>query len=575
MSSGALSSKFPVYQIDFAATAAGKRVASTKRRIQWRFGFPNKQALDEGRTGTDCRGEEHDIVVIWSITSGKRQIQMDNREIHYSSSRAGLLDFSWTAKGNHVIKVVCHAAGPLTPIPGFRQYDLYVDGQSFFTMPKVYELGLKGSAPSHARVAGGFSNPTSPISMDSGYPRSVGNDYVPASRDQEEADLRRAIQASLEESRRHLEGRSSGAPTGAGGRSVQTEADLLDFGSPPPSGPPNQPPSDARSVSGMSYYSAPPSYSQQPPYGSPAPYQSPQAGQPPVGPGALVPSHGPGGYYQAPPPSTPSYGSPPPVPPAPAPTPQTYYGAPPTNPQMNYANSPAPPSNQVFGYNSNPMDDPFAPKPPPPPPQQDFASMILGAYQNSPQPTTPTAGGTPQQNGGSPYTPQSNGGGGYVQSMQALAVTAEEEQGPVNELEKAMRNLVNIDHIDEPAEGEIKLTMVKKEEAKKKQAKGKSVPLPPVARTVVGSGATLAQIKEVKVGVQERTLKDTADGVMQAPPPGVFTSGAAAAGALVVHGQGPPPLHQPMGFGLGARLPNGGFAHQQQTPPMGYQQQYR
>ena len=65
---------------------------------------------------------------------------------------------------------------------------------------------------------------------------------------------------------------------------------------------------------------------------------------------------------------------------------------------------------------------------------------------------------------------------------------------------------------------------------------------------------------------------------MNAPPPGVFSPGAAAAGALVVHGQGPPPLHQPQGFGLGAQMPNGGFGHHQQQAPMGYQgyqQQYR
>ncbi len=449
-----------------------------------RFGFPNKEALEEGRTGTDCRGEEHDITVVWSITSGKRQITMDTREMHYSSSRAGVLDFSWTTKGNHVIKVVCHAAPPLTPVPGFRQYDLFVDGQSFFIMPKVYELGLKGPIPSHSRVPGGYSNPTSPISVDSGYPRSVGGDFAVSSRDQEEADLRRAIQASLEESRRHLENKGSSATVG--GQSAPTmEGDLLDFGSPPPSGPGYQPQSDARSISGMSYYSAPPSYSQPPPYASPPPYQSPA----PVGPGALVPSHGPpGAYYQAPPPpTTPMYASPPPVPPAPAPTPQTGYAPPP-----QYMPSSTPQSS--FGFNSMPEDDPFAPRPPPPPPQQDFASMILGAYQNNPPPATPTAGGPPEQNG-SPYTPQTP-----LQSMTILAVTQEEE-GPISELEKAMRNLVNIDHIDEPAEGEIKLTMIKKEEEKRKQKKGKSVPLPPVGATVVGSGATLSQIKEVKHGV--------------------------------------------------------------------------
>ena len=27
--------RFPVYQIDFSAVAAGKRVAATKRRIRW------------------------------------------------------------------------------------------------------------------------------------------------------------------------------------------------------------------------------------------------------------------------------------------------------------------------------------------------------------------------------------------------------------------------------------------------------------------------------------------------------------------------------------------------------------
>lgn len=444
-----------------------------------RFGFPNKQALDEGLTGTDCRGEEHDVTVVWSITSGKRQITMDTREIHYSSSRAGLLDFSWTTKGNHVIKVVCHAAPPLTPVPGFRQYDLFVDGQSFFTMPKVYELGLKGPIASHARVPGAFSNPTSPISVDSGYPRSVGGDFALPSRDQEDADLRRAIQASLEESRRHLENKGSSATLGA--QSAQTlEGDLLDFGSPPPSENHYHPQSDARSVSGMSYYSAPPSYSQPPPYASPPPFQSPL----PVGPGALVPSHGPpGAYYQAPPPpTTPMYASPPPVPPAPAPTPQTGYAPPPSQYMQ--------PS---FGFNSMPDEDPFAPKPPPPPPQQDFATMILGAYQNPP-PATPMAAGPPESNG-TPYTPQTP-----VQSMTMLAVTHEEE-APISELEKAMRNLVNIDHIDEPAEGEFKLTMVKKEEEKKKQKKGKSVPLPPVAVNVVGNGATLAQIKEVNHGV--------------------------------------------------------------------------
>ena len=35
MSSRPLAMQFPMYQIDFSAVAAGKRVAATKRRIRW------------------------------------------------------------------------------------------------------------------------------------------------------------------------------------------------------------------------------------------------------------------------------------------------------------------------------------------------------------------------------------------------------------------------------------------------------------------------------------------------------------------------------------------------------------
>lgn len=557
--------RFPVYQIDFVAAAAGKRVASTKRRIRWRFGFPNQQALDAGQTGTDCRGEEHDVTVIWSITSGKRQISMDGREIHFSNSRAGILDFSWTTKGNHVIKVECHAAAPLTPEPNFRQYDLFIDGQSFFNMPKMFELGVQSSYG--ARGGNGYS------SAGVGYTRTP---TIPASRQQEEEDLQRAIAASLEESRRHLQSKGPAATTPT---ATQSTGDLLGFDSPAPSMPPAQPHSDARSVSGMSYYSAPPPYTQASPmagqappsFASPGPYQTPA---PVATPGALVPSHGPpGSYYQAPP-ATPSYASPPPVPPAPAPTPQSAYAQPAyaqpayaqPAPAVNYMSSP-PPQGDTFGLNSMPGEDPFAPKPPPPPTAQDFQTAILGAYQAGP-PVTPTAAATGAVPPGEGPVPNGSPAG-QPMSMNALTNTATEE-APMTALEKAMRNLVNVDHIDEPAEGEIKLTMIKKEEEKKKTPKNKSVPLPPVATKVVGSGATLSQIKSVNHG--ERTLKSTVDGVMNAPPPGVFSPGAAAAGALVVHGQGPPPLNQPMGFGLGARMPNGGFA-QQQPSPMGYQQQ--
>eukprot|EP00539_Tryblionella_compressa_P012479 CAMPEP_0178825718 /NCGR_PEP_ID=MMETSP0746-20121128/6373_1 /TAXON_ID=913974 /ORGANISM="Nitzschia punctata, Strain CCMP561" /LENGTH=588 /DNA_ID=CAMNT_0020487505 /DNA_START=272 /DNA_END=2038 /DNA_ORIENTATION=- len=580
-----MASRYPVYQLDFSAVASGKRVATTKRRIRWRFGFPNQKALSDGLTGTDCRGEEHDVTIVWSITSGKRQITMDGREIHYSTNRASLLDFSWQTKGNHVIKVICHAAPPLTAEPGFRQYDLWVDGQSFFTMPKVFQLGVKGQVPNH--IPGGYGHPISPVSMGS----SSLSREMPTSREQEEEDLRRAIQASIQESRAHLEARSMddrSAYTTPHPAPAPQSADLLDLDGP-------SPPTDAASVASMpSYYSAPPTYGQT--YQSPPPQHggpSPSAASS----GALVPAVPPPGYYQGAPPQTAppayaspppasysspgppsyaspppngggpplSYSSPPPVPPAPAPTPAAPYGAPP-----NMMNGTPMQNGDIFGLNSNAQDDPFAPKPPPPPTHQDLASAILASYQS---PGGPPGTPAPNQNGfpntpDSTTTPVSNDASATPSmSMNTLAITAVEEE-PKSEFEKALKNLVNVDHIDEPAEGEVKLTMIKKEEARK-LPKGKSVPKPPVGKGMVGENAPLSQIKQNF----ESPPKQTSEGIMNAPPPGAFNPNAAYAGALVVHGQGPPPLHQAQGFGVGRYLPGGGFQGQQQLAPGHYMQQ--
>lgn len=205
----------PVYQIDFTAVDSGKRIASTKRRIRWRFGFTNQDALTAGETGTSCRGEEHDITLIWSLTSGKRLVLADGQEVHYSNNRNHVFDFSWTMRGNHVLKVVAHASAPSNAAPGFRQYDFFVDGMSFFNMPKVYRLGLSGSAPinepseslalaTSTRRSGNYSNysvgggtgerPSMPPQTE-----SIAAIEAPNNRDEEQAYLAEAIKNSLKE----------------------------------------------------------------------------------------------------------------------------------------------------------------------------------------------------------------------------------------------------------------------------------------------------------------------------------------------------------------------------------------
>lgn len=199
-----------MYQIDFNAVAAGRHIAMSKRRIRWRFGFPNKEALEAGETGTGCRGTEHDVTVIWSVTSGKKVIIADSHHIHMSMDRSSVFDHSFNLRGNHVARVCIHANPPTTS--GTRQYELYIDGRSFFTLPKVFELGVTGS--SDKRIPGVITqsqrNVLTPRSTSEGlsYDRKKGG-YVetvvaPKSRDEEDEDLRRAIVASLEESKKHL-----------------------------------------------------------------------------------------------------------------------------------------------------------------------------------------------------------------------------------------------------------------------------------------------------------------------------------------------------------------------------------
>mmetsp|Transcript_22343 Transcript_22343/g.33901 ORF Transcript_22343/g.33901 Transcript_22343/m.33901 type:complete len:232 (+) Transcript_22343:42-737(+) len=182
--SGVLRAQSPVYVIDFSSQAAGKRVATSKRRVRWRWGYTNQDALKHGQTGNNCRGEEHDITLVWSVTSGKRQILMDGQEVHFIASRTNIVDYSWSTKGNHVIQVLAHASPPMSSgqiQPNFRQYDLFIDGQSFFTMPKVYELGFTGQQSAQET-----------------------NYSMNRKKDQDEAELQRAIQDSIAESRRHL-----------------------------------------------------------------------------------------------------------------------------------------------------------------------------------------------------------------------------------------------------------------------------------------------------------------------------------------------------------------------------------
>jgi len=135
------------YQVDYSVASSGKRIAVTKRRVRWRWGTANEDALANGAIGAKCRGREHEVTLVWSITSGKRLVLMDGKEIHFSTGRRteGRFQHSWATSnnGNDVFTIIAYAAAPLKPIPGFKQFDLVVNGQSVSYMNHIYELGAR------------------------------------------------------------------------------------------------------------------------------------------------------------------------------------------------------------------------------------------------------------------------------------------------------------------------------------------------------------------------------------------------------------------------------------------------
>jgi len=147
----------PVYQVDWMNEASGKRLSASKRKIRFRFGFSDIAALQAGATGPACRGEEHEVLLVWSLTSGKKLVTMDGEEVHFSSSgkiTENRFETSWSL-GCHTVKIIAHAAPPLFHTPGFKQVDLLIDGLSFFGFTKIFELGTKRGTNSKSMVVRG------------------------------------------------------------------------------------------------------------------------------------------------------------------------------------------------------------------------------------------------------------------------------------------------------------------------------------------------------------------------------------------------------------------------------------
>jgi len=142
------------YQVQFTTKNIGKHVSSAKREIKFRFGFASDKAIYAGLTGISCCGEEHEVKILRTMNSGKRQVLVDNKEIHSSSSRLdGKFELTWTMCGHRKAKVIVTRF----PVgPKARYFDFILDGVSYFNMPKISQLGKQDD------IHPAFDRPSSP-----------------------------------------------------------------------------------------------------------------------------------------------------------------------------------------------------------------------------------------------------------------------------------------------------------------------------------------------------------------------------------------------------------------------------
>ena len=287
-----MSDVFSPYQIDYSVKNTSKTFGFSKKRVTFKFGIGNPSAISSGQSGANCRGSEHEIIFIWSLNSGKRQIMCDGKDIHYSESGQN----GWTADQvfqHHFQLRVAGLSAPLRAhlitqpanrdVPHIKPFDLRLNGVSYFMMPQIFQMGtpqmivrpVKGKGTMGGR---GYSN------------RNNEDDAYLSP--QERQAIAAAKLASMQEMNR-------GGPPAPAPAPVIVE-DLLSFDTPAPApaAPPNPygqqyPPPQQPAYSNYSLGGAQP---QQGYYGQPAPAPAPQ--QPMQQPQS-------GAFYGQPPPQQP------------------------------------------------------------------------------------------------------------------------------------------------------------------------------------------------------------------------------------------------------------------------------
>eukprot|EP00563_Minutocellus_polymorphus_P001798 CAMPEP_0181029800 /NCGR_PEP_ID=MMETSP1070-20121207/5390_1 /TAXON_ID=265543 /ORGANISM="Minutocellus polymorphus, Strain NH13" /LENGTH=462 /DNA_ID=CAMNT_0023107131 /DNA_START=56 /DNA_END=1444 /DNA_ORIENTATION=+ len=253
------------YQIDYSSKNVGKTVANTKKAVEFKFGFANNDAVAHGQKGVECRGVEHKVVLKWSLTSGKTVVECDMKEIHFGLS-GNKFQFSWPLRKNVVVEMIGHAAPCSTKgnaPANWKQFDMFINGMSYFHFPKIFELGIVPFRGLQAHPSPyGRNSPRGMMGMGGGQGYGGGNFGRSSYNAPPPGDFAAAPYAT---------------PRDQTPPSPPKEADLLDFGAPEPVPAPIQQEPQFQPQQAQQMYGAAPA-----PEFAIAPAASPAAQVPPV-----------------------------------------------------------------------------------------------------------------------------------------------------------------------------------------------------------------------------------------------------------------------------------------------------
>lgn len=502
------------YHIDMVAASSGKHVAATKRRVRWRFGIANPESIEAGKTGVECRGREHEVTLVWSLTSGKRLVLADQKEVHFSQGRRteGKFSTSWQMQGNNVLTINAHAAPPLKQKAGWKQFDLLINGRSFGSLPRIYELGLSSVNNNNSR---------SITARPSRTPASYSNYSVDGNAEQEWAQKlheQELVHNMDRYSERHQPTYVSERRSVAMDRNNPTQASQ-GYGAPAPDFAVNHSVTvdlvsdPSLPMAGQDLISAPPSLMEQ---------QQQYTTQS-------------------------------------APDLQTHDQF---QPQDEFDPNRPPSYEQVWSsildaYDQTPIGSAQ------PAPNQTLA---LTNGEDTSADYNPTA--EPVEK------PKLTINTKMHLPEEHVEFFGNSSPAGVDEVNSAFSSLVNLDDLNSPAEAKLKKLTMMNEEKQRKNRKGSSTPLPPkAAGWNLGPSPTLSELKAI-----QNTSPTEQKQIMSTPKQAAYTAAPAVGALVVYgsnqnmgyNNYGPPPLQYTQGFGVGANVVTQQSPHAQPQQPQTY-----